>query len=72
MNYEGPERRNTSVLTEDDIDTLHEMIEEKRRWKWAFGIIRTAAMWITAVVGGLYIGWQAIKDFVAAAGRGAP
>lgn len=51
-------------FTEEEIEILKEVAESQKRWSWAAGVLRRGAVWITVVVGGIYVVWNLFADAV--------
>jgi hypothetical protein len=59
-----------SDLTEDEINALRdiaklapdlkEVVEKEKRWKWLFTGSRNILAWVAVVLGGIYMGYEAL------------
>lgn len=57
-------------LTEEEIVKIRAIIDSDEKMKWLWASLRTWAIWITAIVGGVYVGWDFIKKVLKAAVAG--
>ncbi len=58
--YDEPE------LTQTELKALRSIIESDKRVKWLWSTLRLWALWITAVVAGVTIGWETLGKIVKA------
>ena len=51
-------------LSHADVTALREMLEQDRRTRWLWSTARTWALWVTAVVVGITVGFDALRTVV--------
>ena len=61
------EAEDDQPLTAKERRKLRDMIQRDDRAAWAWSILRTWALWISAMVAGITVGWEFIKRLAKAA-----
>lgn len=58
-------------LSEKEVYELRDLLERDKRARWLWASLRTWAIWIAAVLGGITLGWEALGKLLrAAVGKG--
>lgn len=53
-------------LSDDEVRKLRDLIEADSRVRWFWASIRTYAVWVSAVVLGLTVGWESLGKILRA------
>ena len=51
-------------LTDSELRELRALIEADRRFKWFWATARSVTIWISAAIGALIVGWDALVRLV--------